>query len=76
MALGRGLDERREDSDLLTDLLAPRTGEDLQAAAVATLGKLGDPQAPRALIRGWKGYTPGLRSRLIASLLAVSALGD
>jgi putative heme-binding domain-containing protein len=67
--LGRGLDRQQEDRDLLADLLAPQTGEELQAAAMATLGKLNDPQTPRTLIRGWRGYTPGLRSRVLDVLL-------
>ncbi|HZW29456.1 MAG TPA: PVC-type heme-binding CxxCH protein, partial [Isosphaeraceae bacterium] len=67
--LGRGLERRQEDRDLLSNLLAPQTGDDIQAAAVATLGKLGDPQTPVALLRGWKGYTPSLRSRVLEVLL-------
>src|SRR5262249_43671748 len=67
--IGRGLERRPEDLDLLADLLAPRTGEELQAAAVATLGRLGDPRSPHAPIRGWEGHTPGLRSAVFAVLL-------
>jgi putative membrane-bound dehydrogenase-like protein len=67
--LGRGLDLRREDRDLLALLLTPQTGESLQAAAVATLGKLDDPIAFQASLRGWKGYTPSLRVRVLDVLL-------
>jgi putative membrane-bound dehydrogenase-like protein len=67
--LGRGLDRRQEDRAVLAGLLDPRTEGELQAAAAAALGKLDDPHAPRALIGGWKGYPPGLRSRVLEALL-------
>src|SRR5262249_29635072 len=56
--LGRGLDHQREDLDLLAGLLSPQTDRDLQAAAVAALGRLSDAKVPEVLLRGWKGYGP------------------
>jgi putative heme-binding domain-containing protein len=68
--LGRGPDHREDDRALLTDLLAPQTGEELQAAAVSGLGLLQDPEVPEALLRGWSRYTPGLRARVLETLLS------
>jgi putative membrane-bound dehydrogenase-like protein len=67
--LGRGLDRPQEDVKLLADLLVPQTPEDLQGAAVATLGVLRDPRVPEVLLRGWKAYSPSLRGRVLDALL-------
>ncbi len=67
--LGRGLDRRREDVDLLAGLLVPQTDRDMQAAAVAALGKLSDAQVPEVLIRSWKGYSPAVRLQVFDALL-------
>src|SRR5262249_33061562 len=63
--LGRGPDHQKEDLAALTDLLTPQTPDDLQAAAVATLGRLRDPNVPEVLLKGWRGYGPGLRSQVL-----------
>jgi putative membrane-bound dehydrogenase-like protein len=63
--LGRGLDKQAEDRKTLAGLLIPQTAEDLQAAAVDALGRLRDPEVPVVLLRGWKGYGPALRSRVL-----------
>jgi putative membrane-bound dehydrogenase-like protein len=68
--LGRGPDHQKEDVDALAELLVPQTGAELQAAAVAALGALRDPRVPGVLLGGWKGYAPGLRSRVLDVLLA------
>jgi putative membrane-bound dehydrogenase-like protein len=68
--LGRGPDRQKEDVTALADLLVPQTGEELQAAAVGALGALRDPRVPEVLLAGWKGYGPGLRSRVLDVLLA------
>src|SRR5262249_61636299 len=44
--LGRGLDKRTGDRKVLASLLVPQTAEELQAAAVATLGRLRDARVP------------------------------
>jgi putative membrane-bound dehydrogenase-like protein len=67
--LGRGLDQKREDIELLAGLLVPQTDRDLQTAAVAALGKLSDARIPDLLVRGWKGHPPGLRLQVLDALL-------
>jgi putative heme-binding domain-containing protein len=67
--LGRGLDHQPQDLATLAGLLVPQTADDLQAAAVATLGRLHDPEVPQVLVRGWKGYGPTLRSQVLDVLL-------
>jgi putative membrane-bound dehydrogenase-like protein len=67
--LGRGLDLRQEDEKTLAALLVPQTPDDLQAAAVDALGRLSDARVPNLLLRGWKGYGPALRSRVLDVLL-------
>jgi putative heme-binding domain-containing protein len=68
--LGRGLDRREGDLALLAGLLVPQTAADLQAAAVAALARLPEKGVPELLLRGWKGYGPGLRARVLDALLA------
>jgi putative heme-binding domain-containing protein len=67
--LGRGLDNRKEDVDLLAGLLVPQTDRDLQAAAVVALGKLSDPRVPELLLRSWKRYSPAVRSSVLDAML-------
>jgi putative membrane-bound dehydrogenase-like protein len=67
--LGRGLDRQQEDRDLLAEALAPQTAEPLQAAAIAALGQLRDPQAIVVLLQNWKSYTPALRAEALDALL-------
>jgi putative membrane-bound dehydrogenase-like protein len=67
--LGRGLDQQQEDVALLAGLLVPQTPEDVQAAAVAALGRLRNDRVPEVLLRGWKGYGPGLRGQALDVLL-------
>jgi putative membrane-bound dehydrogenase-like protein len=66
--LGRGLDHQPDDIGVLAGLLVPQTADEIQAAAVAGLGRLRDPDVPDVLIRGWKGYAPSLRSRILEIL--------
>jgi putative membrane-bound dehydrogenase-like protein len=66
--LGRGVDHRQEDLTMLAGLLVPQTTDDLQAAAIAALGRLRAPQVPELLIRGWKGYAPAQRDRVLDAL--------
>jgi putative membrane-bound dehydrogenase-like protein len=63
--LGRGLDRHQEDRQKLAGLLVPQTPEDLQAAAVSSLGKLRDARVPHILLKAWKGYGPALRSEVL-----------
>jgi putative membrane-bound dehydrogenase-like protein len=68
--LGRDPDRQQEDLKALAGLLVPQTAEELQAAAIAQLGRLHDPQVPGLLLRGWKRYGPGLRTQALDALLA------
>jgi putative membrane-bound dehydrogenase-like protein len=70
LILGRGLDRKRQDEALLASLLVPQEPDQVQAAAVDTLGKLRDPEVPGLLLRRWKAYGPSLRSRVLDVLLS------
>ena len=63
--LGRGLDHQDEDVAALADLLTPRTADDLQAAAIAALGRLRLPRVPELLLRGWAAYSPAQRNQVL-----------
>jgi putative heme-binding domain-containing protein len=66
--LGRGLDHQQEDATLLASLLVPQTPDDVQAAAIAGLGRLRDARVPDLLLHGWKGYGPALRTQVLEVL--------
>ncbi len=66
--LGRGLEHQREEEALLATLLVPQTPDEVQAAAIAGLGRLRDERVPEFLLRGWKGYGPGLRTQVLEVL--------
>ncbi len=68
--LGRGLDHQQDDMNALAGLLVPQTPEELQAAAVAALGRLRSPRIPELLLRGWKAYLPELRRQVLGVLLS------
>src|SRR5207237_5626999 len=68
--LGRGLDHRQEDRELLVKLLVPQTEPELKAAAVANLGRLRDDRVPEDRLRGWKGDAPAVRSSVLEVLRA------
>ncbi len=63
--LGRGLDHQQEDTAILAALLVPQTADDLQAAAIAALGRLRTPRVPELLLRGWSGYAPARRNQVL-----------
>src|SRR5258708_38506815 len=63
--LGRGLDRQAEELAALAELLVPQTPADLQAAAIAALGRLRDARVPEVLLAGWKGYGPAQRSQTL-----------
>jgi putative membrane-bound dehydrogenase-like protein len=67
--LGRGVDHRTEDVKALQDLLVPQSPDELQSAAIAALGRLRGPEVPAALVRGWRGFGPGLRGQALEVLL-------
>jgi putative heme-binding domain-containing protein len=68
--LGRVGPRNDKDTDTLRALLVPQTPEALQSQAVTALGRSGGASAAEALLRGWKGYAPELRSRVLDALLS------
>jgi putative heme-binding domain-containing protein len=66
--LGRGRDNQKEDLDRLAALLVPQTAVELQTAAVVALGRLREPRVPQLLVRGWRGYGPGVRTQVLDTL--------
>ncbi|MHB1426648.1 MAG: PVC-type heme-binding CxxCH protein [Gemmataceae bacterium] len=68
--LGRGLDRQQQDMNLLASLLVPQTADELQAAAIAALGRLRSPGVPELLLRGWKAFAPAQRRQVLSVLLS------
>jgi putative membrane-bound dehydrogenase-like protein len=68
--LGRGLDQQQEDMTRLADLLVPQTAEEVQAAAIAALGRLRSPRVPELLLRGWKALVPAQRQQVLGVLVS------
>jgi putative heme-binding domain-containing protein len=60
----------RSDRDLLIGLVEPREAIGVQEAAIAALGRTSDPDLPKALLKGWKGFSPAVRASALD--LAVS----
>jgi putative membrane-bound dehydrogenase-like protein len=71
--LGRGVGDTAADRELLAELLDPRSGPEVQSAAVAALARLTDAKAAAVLLDRWKGYTPAVRSAALAALLSRDA---
>jgi putative membrane-bound dehydrogenase-like protein len=63
--LGRGLDRQAADVAKLAELLVPQTPADLQAAAIAALGRQRDARVAEVLLSGWKAYGPVQRSQAL-----------
>jgi putative membrane-bound dehydrogenase-like protein len=61
---------RADDRDILVDLLKPRLPIGLQQAALAALGRSVDPKVPALLFRGWKTYSPQIRSAILDTVLS------
>jgi putative heme-binding domain-containing protein len=68
--LGRGLDRQEADRAALADLLVPQVPDEVQAAAVAALGRLRQAQVPALLLHGWQGYGPARRGQVLDVLLS------
>src|SRR5262249_38813846 len=66
--LGRGPDGPNADLDRLTALLSPKTPPEVQADAIAALGRLREPNVPDLLLQGWSGYGPGARAQVLELL--------
>jgi putative membrane-bound dehydrogenase-like protein len=71
--LGRGGGDPAADRKLLAELLGPQSGPDLQSAAVAAVARSADADVPILLLRPWKGYSPAVRSSVLAALLSRDA---
>jgi putative heme-binding domain-containing protein len=67
--IGRG-PRQAGDLSLLGGLLTPQNSVALQSAALAALGHLPGDQTATALLAGWKGYTPALKSQVLDLLLS------
>jgi putative membrane-bound dehydrogenase-like protein len=68
--LGRGLDGQNDDLRILGDRLVPQAPYEIQAAAVASLGRLKRPEVASLLLEHWKGFAPGLRAMALDVLLS------
>jgi putative membrane-bound dehydrogenase-like protein len=64
---------KSDDRDLLVGLLKPRVGIEVQQAAIITLGRSADPKVPELLLRGWKTYSPQIRSDVLDAVLSRKA---
>ncbi|MBI3462058.1 MAG: c-type cytochrome, partial [Planctomycetes bacterium] len=66
--LGRDTSAREQDLRSLASLLSSQNPEEIQAAAVETLGGLRTPEVPGLLLSGWTTYGPKLRRDVLATL--------
>jgi putative heme-binding domain-containing protein len=67
--LARGLGDDKKDLKQLTSFLVPQTPDELQAAAIRSLGRGNDPRVPGSLLDAWKSLTPALRTQVLDVLL-------
>ena len=56
---------KSDDRDLLVGLLKPRVAIEVQQAAISALARSADPRVPELLLRGWKTYSPQVRSDVL-----------
>ena len=56
---------KSDDRDLLVGLLKPRVAIEVQQAAISALARSADPKVPELLLRGWKTYSPQVRSDVL-----------
>jgi putative heme-binding domain-containing protein len=68
--LGRGTDQSEAERKLLARFLTAQTAPELQAAAVATLSRLPNPDVADFLVEGWRGYGPARRQQVLDVLLS------
>src|SRR5205814_6907627 len=66
--LGRGIDGRERDVELLSGLLKPQYDAETQMAAANTLVSLNEPKAGEILLAGWRSYSPALRAQVVQSM--------
>jgi putative membrane-bound dehydrogenase-like protein len=63
---------RAKKTEYLVSLLTPRNSANLQSAALAALGRIPDAGAVD-LLKGWKGYTPSLKSQVLDLVMSRAA---
>ena len=68
--VGRDDGSRGADRAILVGLLDPQNPQEVQAAAVRALGRLGDPESTDGLLARWAGLGPALRAQALDSLLS------
>jgi putative membrane-bound dehydrogenase-like protein len=66
--LSRGPDQRDEDVLRLEKLLVPQEPDEVQSAVVAALARRRGADVPARLLRGWRGFGPGLRAQVLEVL--------
>jgi putative membrane-bound dehydrogenase-like protein len=69
LLVGRGLEMQKEEVTLLGGFLSPQSPDDLQSAAIASLGRIKGDAVPAELLRNWKGYSPKTRNAVLDVLL-------
>jgi putative membrane-bound dehydrogenase-like protein len=67
--LGRDSAQWEEDRKILSALLVPQVEEDVQMAAVQSMGKMIDIRTPGVLLKPWKSYSPALRTQVLGLVL-------
>jgi putative membrane-bound dehydrogenase-like protein len=71
--LGASTLDLERNAQTLLRLLAPQVELPLQQAALAALEQNGEAIAPKAWIESWNSFSPGMRTRLLESMLTRSA---
>jgi putative heme-binding domain-containing protein len=66
--VGRGSEGGGDDAVLIANLLVPQVPDEVQAAALAALGRMRDERVPGLLLQNWKGYGPTLRGQALELL--------
>jgi putative heme-binding domain-containing protein len=71
--LGRLPGTRRADIEMLGNLLTPSHSAPLQSIAITALARIHEGNAVAALLRGWKGHSPAIRTQILDALLSRDA---
>ena len=67
--LARQPESLAADKRRLANLLAPQVASEIKLVAVQALAQAGDDGLPKTLLKGWSGYLPRERSRVLDTLL-------
>ncbi|HWY85800.1 MAG TPA: PVC-type heme-binding CxxCH protein, partial [Gemmataceae bacterium] len=68
--LGLEPSKKADDIALLSRVLVPRNSPSLQAASIKSLGRMLDDRVVAAVLAGWNGHTPPLKSQILDLLLS------